>query len=287
MQYVCANMISLPAIKIVAGLSILAVGVLGGIVPLLAARLRASQRFFSFGNALAAGIFLGVGFTHLLPEAGELLAGFSDYPLSPLLAVAGVAILLWMDRLDFESAGRAGAGGTGERRRPVYPVIMLAALSIHSVIEGVALGLEPEVAASLWVMIGILLHKGSASFALMFSAHAAGLNASNLRAFLAVFVLTTPLGILFGAMVSSLVQGKSAELVAGVFYALAAGTLIYAAIMDVVDGEMGRNEDRAARFAGGALVGSNDVAVSVRDTDRPLKILLVLVGLCGMAALGV
>lgn len=287
MQYVCANMISLLALKVIAGLSILAVGVLGGVIPLLAARLRASQRFFSFGNALAAGIFLGVGFIHLLPEARELLAGFADYPLGPLLAVAGVAILLWIDRVNFESAGPAGAGGLGEQRRPVYPVIMLAALSMHSVVEGVALGLEPEVTASLWVVTGILLHKGSASFALMFSAHAAGLNTSNLRAVLAVFVLMTPLGILFGAMVASLLQGKSAELVVGVFYALAAGTLIYVAIMNVIDGEIGRNEDRTARFAGSALVGSDDVAVSVRDTDRPLKILLVLVGLCGMALLGV
>ena len=283
MQYVCANMISLPALKIIAGVSILAVGVLGGLIPLLAARWRASKRFFSLGNALAAGIFLGFGFIHLLPEARESLAGFADYPLGPLLAAAGVALLLWMDRVYFESTASAGADGSGGRRRPAYPIILLAALSIHSVIEGVALGLEPEVAASLWVVAGILLHKGSASFALMFSAHAAGLNASNLRAVLTVFVLMTPLGILFGATVSGLVQGESAELVAGVFYALAAGTLIHAAIMDVIDGE----KARTARFAAGALAGSDEVAMPTRDTDRLLKILLVLVGLSSMALLGV
>ncbi len=287
MQYVCANMISLLALKIIAGLSILAVGVLGGIIPLLAARLRASQRFFSLGNALAGGIFLGVGFTHLLPEAGEMLAEFTDYPLAPLLAAAGIAILLWIDRVYFESMGPAGGEESGGQRRPLYPMVMLAALSIHSVITGIALGLEPEVAASLLVMTGILLHKGSASFALMVSAHAAGLNTSNLRLVLTVFVLMTPLGILFGTTVSSFMEGENAELVEGVFNALAAGTFIYVAIMDVIGGEMGRIKDRMAHFVSSALMGSDDVDMPVRDRDRPLKFLLVLIGLGSMAVLGI
>ena len=287
MQYVSPDMISLFALKVIAALSILVVGILGGIIPLLAARLRASQRFFSLGNALAGGIFLGVGFTHLLPEAGEMLAGFTDYPLAPLLAAAGIAILLWIDRVYFESMGPADGEESGGQRRPLYPMIMLAALSIHSVITGIALGLEPEVAASLLLMTGILAHKGSASFALMVSAHASGLNASNLRLILAVFVLMTPLGILFGTTVSSLMQGENAELVEGVFNALAAGTFIYIAIMDVIGGEMGRIEDRMARFVNSALVESDDVDMPARDRDRPLKFLLVLVGLGSMAVLGI
>ncbi len=288
MQYVCSDMISLPALKIVAALAILGVGVLGGIIPLLAARMQASRRFFSLGNALAGGIFLGVGFTHLLPEAEEMLADFIDYPLGPLLAAAGIAILLWIDRVYFESMGAAGAGeSSGQRRLPVYPVVMLAALSIHSVITGIALGLEPEVAALLLVMTGILLHKGSASFALMVSAHAAGLNSASLRAILVVFVLMTPLGILLGATVSSLMRGESAALAEGVFNALAAGTFIYVAILDVIGGEMGRIEDRMARFVSSALAGSGDMDMPVRDRDRPLKFLLILVGLGSMAALGI
>ena len=287
MQYVCNIMSSLIALKIIAALSILAVGVLGGIIPLLAARLQASRRFFSLGNALAGGIFLGVGFTHLLPEAEEMLAGFTDYPLGPLLAAAGIAILLWIDRVYFESMGTVSGEESGEQRRPVYPMVMLAALSIHSVITGIALGLEPEVAASLLVMTGILLHKGSASFALMVSAHAAGLNTSNLRTVLTVFVLMTPLGIFFGTTVSSLMQGENAELIEGVFNALAAGTFIYVAIMDVIGGEMGRIDDRMARFVSSALVGSDDVDMPIRDTDRPLKFLLVLIGLGSMAVLGI
>ena len=287
MQYVYLVMDSLLTLKIIAAFSILGVGVLGGIIPVLAARRQSGRRFFSLGNALAGGIFLGVGFTHLLPEAEEMLAGFTDYPLGPLLAAAGIVILLWIDRVFFESMGAAGNPDSPEQRQPVYPVVMLAALSIHSVITGVALGLEPEVAASVLVMTGILLHKGSAAFALMVSAHTAGMNAARLRVMLTIFVLMTPLGILFGTSVSSLMGGESAELFEGVFNALAAGTFIYVAIMDVIDGEMGRIEDRMARFVSSALAGTDDVDMPVRDSDRLLKFLLVLLGLGSMALLGV
>ena len=54
---------SLLTIKVVAALAILAVGIVGGLIPLLAARRQAGRRFLSLGNALAGGIFLGAGFS--------------------------------------------------------------------------------------------------------------------------------------------------------------------------------------------------------------------------------
>ena len=88
---------SLFAIKVVAALAILVMGIIGGIIPLLVARHDTSRRFMSMGNALAGGIFLGAGFMHLLPEAGEALEGLIDYPLASLLAAVGVLVLLLID----------------------------------------------------------------------------------------------------------------------------------------------------------------------------------------------
>ena len=47
---------------------------------MLAARHHGSRRFLSLGNSLAGGIFLGAGFIHLLPEAGEALREHSSIP---------------------------------------------------------------------------------------------------------------------------------------------------------------------------------------------------------------
>ena len=47
--------------------------------------------------------------------------------------------------------------------QPIYPLLLLAVLSIHSIIADVALGLEFEVAVSMLIMLGMLFHKSSAA----------------------------------------------------------------------------------------------------------------------------
>ncbi len=275
-------------IKIMAGLGILAIGVIGGLIPLSVAERETRRRFFSLGNALAGGIFLGVGLMHLLPEANETLQGFYDYPLAALIAAMGMVLLLWVDRVLFEAvySGADASGQERPRRVPVYPLVLLIALSIHSLVAGIALGLEPEVATSLLVMIGILLHKGSAAFALVVSAHVAGKTARELGRLLWVFVLMTPLGIALGTLASGIFEGRAADLGAGVFNALAAGTFIYIAILDVIGAEMSTAKDRMARVASSALADEDDMTVSAKDRDRLPKFVLVVVGLGGMAILG-
>ena len=128
--------------------------------------------------------------------------------------------------------------------QPIYPVVLLVVLSIHSIIAGIALGLEAEVVASVLVMLGILFHKGSAAFALMVSVHASGAGKRRLWTVLTIFVLMAPLGIVLGTVGLSLLEGRVAMLIEGSFTALAAGTFIYVAILDVIDAEMSRIDDR-------------------------------------------
>ena len=280
-------MLTLLALKIVAAAAILVVGVVGGTIPLLAARHDASRRFFSLGNALAGGIFLGAGFIHLLPDAAEALEGVDAYPLAPLLAAVGVVVLLLIDRVLFETTRSVGAAQGGGTAQPIYPVVLLVVLSIHSIIAGIALGLEAEVAASVLVMLAILFHKGSAAFALMVSVHASGADKRRLRTVLTIFVVMTPVGIGLGAVGLSLLEGRAAMLIAGSFTALAAGTFIYVAILDVIDAEMSRLDDRVAHFVRSALIGTDDMPMPSQDTDRILKFVLVLGGLASMAVLGI
>ncbi len=280
-----SNAMSLLTIKGVAALAILLVAFLGGVIPFLAARRRHGRRFLSLGNSLAGGIFLGAGFIHLLPEAGEVLEEVAEYPVAPLLAATGVGMLLLLDRVVFEHL--APTEQAGKRRAPIYPLILLVVLSIHSVIAGVALGLESAIATSVIVMVGILCHKGSAAFALMASAASAGADRRRLWRILSIFALMTPGGIVLGTVASGLLAGPTAELLEGVFNALAAGTFIYVAILDVINVEMSRRDDRVARFVQSALSGDDDVAMPTADEDRVVKFVLIVVGLAGMAVLGI
>ena len=277
---------SLLAVKVLAAVAILVVGVAGGAIPLLAARHHSSHRILSLGNALAGGIFLGAGFLHLLPEASEALEGVIEYPLAPLLAAVGVCVLLLIDRVLLESARPKGSGREEETQQPIYPVVLLVVLSVHSVIAGIALGLEPELAASLLVMIAILCHKGSAAFALAVSVFASGADTRRVWRTLAIFVTMTPLGIAIGTGASSLLEGQVATLIEGSFNALAAGTFVYVAILDVISAEMSRTDDRVAHFIRSAMIGEDDVPMPEPDADRAFKFVLVVIGLASMATLG-
>lgn len=278
-------MTSLLAIKIAAIVAILAVAAVGGAIPILATRHHASHRFFSLGNSLAGGIFLGAGFIHLLPEAAELLSSVVEYPLAPLLAAVGVALLLLIDRVVLET--RVGPDQDKAKSRPIYPYVLLVVLSIHSATAGVALGLQSEAVTSLLVIVAILCHKGSAGFALVVSMVAAGAERRQLWTVLAIFASMTPLGIVLGTIASGLLEGPAAVLVEGSFNALAAGTFIYIAILDVINAEMSSADDRVAHFVRSAMVGDDDLPMPAQDTDRLLKFVLVVAGLLSMAAIGV
>ena len=162
---------SLLTFKLLAAIAILAVAVIGGVIPLMAARHDSSRRFFSLGNAFAGGLFLGVGFIHLLPDGMEKLEGIVEFPLAALLAAL--------------------------------------------------LGENEHIAA----------------------------------------------------------------LIEGSFNAIAAGTFIYVAAVEIIDAEMSTREMRLAKFVLRALAGDDDVPMPVRDTDRVVKFELIVVGISLMALL--
>ena len=277
--------LSLPAIKFIAAGSILAIALISGAIPMAAARFPGSQRFFSLGNAFAGGLFLGVGFIHLLPEGIEQLGEVVDYPLAALLAALGLAALLFIDRIVFDSR-HVRADADDAQGRSIYPLVLLLLLSIHSVIAGLSLGLESHASTALILALGIVLHKGSEAFALMVSSINAGFAANRRNALLGAFVAMTPVGILAGMLGANALHGDAAALVKGSFNALAAGTFIYIAILDIIDEEFSKKEVRTARFVMSTLTGDDDLPMPTKDHDRIFKFLLVIAGITLIAVIG-
>lgn len=220
--------------------AIFAAALVGGFVPMRMSR-QGGQRFFRLANAFAAGMFLGIGLLHMLPESAEILDGLVDYPLAPLLALLGLTILLSLDRIAFAERPQAQYSASSR------PWIVLAALSVHSLVVGVALGLEPEFIGSLAIFAAILIHKASDSFALIVNVHAEGVAVARQKAMLGFFSLVTPAGIAIGSAAASGVAGggAAAEAAAGSVGAFAAGTLVYIAIVVILDREFARHKAAA------------------------------------------
>lgn len=267
-------------VKVISFLAILAIAIVGGLIPLISAKYTNSERFFSLGNAFAGGLFLGVGFIHLLPEGIEMLSIYSEFPWGAVTATIGFAALLLIDRILFpESQVNASLSKSGTET--IYPYVLLAMLSIHSIVAGIALGLEEQIAGAITLLIGIVFHKGPAAFALILSTHMAGIHRSRQQAFLAFFCVMTPLGIVLGASSSVLFAASSNVygVMQGAFNAFAAGTFIYIAVIDIIDKELTTHQLELARYTVDAVTGEGDVPMPRRGDDRLGKFLLIVVGI--------
>ena len=232
-------------LKILSAFAIIAVGLIGGTIPIVAQRFENSRRFFSLGNAFAGGIFVGAALIHLLPDGAEKLETISGYPLAGLLAAMGLALLLLIDRVAFSHQDLEeqldGAGSAS-------PYVLTIILSVHSIIAGTSLGLETHISTSVVILLAILFHKGSAAFALMVSLHTAGTSPGRQKRVLSLFVLMTPLGLLLGSIAAAALTGTTATLIEGAFDALAAGTFLYVAMLDIIDEELSIAEDKLMKF---------------------------------------
>ena len=106
----------------------------------------------------------------------------------------------------------------------------MIALSVHSVFEGLATGLEMNLQGVLNMAIAILVHKGAAASSLGISLVKSFPNDFRLARWLIfTFSIFTPLGVVLG-----MVLANAGGIYSIIFSSLAAGTFIYIACSEVI-----------------------------------------------------
>lgn len=230
---------------------ILAVGLTAGLAPVLTDAKARYERFFSLGNALGGGVFLGAGLIHLLPDAidnfGTLLGPGLTYPLASLICAAGFLVVLLIEKVIVGVDEDRFADAIGQNA--FAPYVLALVLSVHSVIVGIALGMESQAVTSAALFLAIMAHKGVAAFALGTSLRRGGIARARSTGLIAMFASMTPLGIVLGAHAGTVLTNNGAQWFEGVFDALAAGTFLYIAVMDIVQDEFSIGEDVKLKFA--------------------------------------
>jgi zinc transporter 1/2/3 len=230
---------------------ILLTGLTGGLLSLWLASSKRSERIFSLGNALAGGIFLGAGLIHMLPDAQ---AGFSAYapaasfPWVFLICALGFLLVLLLEKVVLHHHDAVAASEQHDPGRAVYPYVLTLVLSVHSIITGIALGTEKTLGLALVILIAVLAHKGSAAFALGVSLCRAEVPRPRLLRIVGFFCLMTPLGIVLGSGMTALMSGPAEQLATSVFDALASGTFLYVALIDILEQEFAHPEARRLKF---------------------------------------
>ncbi len=236
-------------LKIIAILLIMFVAFLGGYFAFKIKKSKNNNLYFSLGNTFAAGIFLGAGLIHMLPDASE---GFkavvdSDFPFAPFIASLGFFLILFIEKImvnekDISSKQKI-------MKSESYPYILISILSIHSIIAGIALGTENQIGQSIIITIVILAHKGSAAFALAISMLKSGLQKKSIIKLVVLFSFMTPFGIMIGTFISNILSGDASGFSIALFDALAAGTFLYVAIMDIFQEEFNQRKDTLLKLS--------------------------------------
>ncbi|KAJ6227024.1 zinc transporter zip1 [Anaeramoeba flamelloides] len=266
------------------------------------------ETLFSYGEVFAAGVFLGGGLFHMIPEAHEGLSGGheshdSHFHLAFFYALLCFVVLLYIDKafiptlvlwdlkrkrkrkrkgesmekeiekekgfsneddlaligketskeLDFENKdiesdkgstneaednrGKAGhhhimvPHGTRDEKETqgkVISIVLVLALTIHSLLAGMSLGVAKKTGA-LAIMIALLSHKAFEAFALGVALVKGFGNQLKYLIFCAlIFVFSTPLGIVIGLLLHGINQEAKS-----IVMALAGGSFLWCALAEI------------------------------------------------------
>lgn len=175
----------------------------------------------SLAENFTKGILLGIALFDLLPAAAQI---FIENQYSGVYAyiIAGLIVLLLslVKYCHFRIKPHIQQLDT--------PCLLTALLlSIHSLLEGSALGLSTNQHIALLLGISILIHKGTVAFALALILTHSQLRIWKAGLVLIGFALMTPLGILLGNSANA----DQASLLLAIFNTLAATALIYIALL--------------------------------------------------------
>eukprot|EP01129_Flabellula_baltica_P007055 TRINITY_DN2706_c0_g1_i1.p1 TRINITY_DN2706_c0_g1~~TRINITY_DN2706_c0_g1_i1.p1 ORF type:complete len:321 (-),score=50.97 TRINITY_DN2706_c0_g1_i1:53-1015(-) len=220
------------------------VSMAGGLLPL---KVTTSRRWLSIGNALSGGVFISAGVLHMLMES---VVGFEEIGYSSnvpmLLFIGGILLPLFFENVVMSSGDNHhdiflnNAHEGIEGNFGVYLIMVM--LSVHSLVEGFALGVQDDMEDTTAILIAILSHKFFAAFALGVSlVKKSTVSVQRVIHLVTVFSLTTPIGIGLGLTLSAVLQGAVASFLSEALKAFAAGTFVYVALVEVILAEFGHS----------------------------------------------
>eukprot|EP00356_Strombidium_inclinatum_P012266 CAMPEP_0170502182 /NCGR_PEP_ID=MMETSP0208-20121228/40692_1 /TAXON_ID=197538 /ORGANISM="Strombidium inclinatum, Strain S3" /LENGTH=120 /DNA_ID=CAMNT_0010781103 /DNA_START=420 /DNA_END=779 /DNA_ORIENTATION=+ len=110
------------------------------------------------------------------------------------------------------------------------PFVILIGLGVHSIFEGISVGLSNNLESTLMMAIAIVLHKGAAGMSLGISMVKTFPDDERFISWMMLLFATfTPVGVTVGWLLSD-----SSDMTELVFSCLAAGTFLYIACSEVI-----------------------------------------------------
>jgi solute carrier family 39 (zinc transporter), member 1/2/3 len=214
--------------KTIVAILIFSIAVLAALLPKQFLDHHKGSRHLS--DSITNGIFLGTAMFHMLPDAQETFhtLGIHHYLLYTFLFCVAGLLLMQLVKHTAKYLQRT------DDSMNLNATIVLIALSLHSLIEGAALGVNTTIANTFVVFIAILAHKSCDSFALAATLRRYRILINQQTPFILIYATMTPIGIGIASTTISLLSNEVGATVAASLSALAAGTFIYIGTIDVM-----------------------------------------------------
>lgn len=225
-----------PVVASVAAYSfvILLGALLGALVVVFTQRVTRLVMFLAF----AAGVMLGAAFFHMLPEAFH----GGGYPAFTLLP-AGFVFLLVLER-NFLSHTCEEPLNCTEHAHHGLGFTAFVGLSLHTIIDGVALGSAVQEGVGLMAFIAIVSHKVPSSLSLASILKSEGRRTPTILSYAVFYGLMVPVGAGLYFISNAALQ---IEKLSPWALAFSAGTFLYIAVSDLLPHVSRHGKERQGR----------------------------------------
>ena len=216
-------------------IAILLSALVGGFFPLAKPKEVQGAAGFPRGEAFASGVFLALSLLMMLPSSFAIFRQALpsvEYPVSSIIAVSAFLILLAIEHQTGKVVHQRGTqSGKPEAdvAPAIIPLLLTGMIAAPSFFLGMALGVSDGTQARL-IFIAIILHKGTAGFALAMNMVRSTLTRRQAALLLLAFAIMTPAGLVLGGVARDL-QPEWLPLFKGCVLALGAGTFLYMGIL--------------------------------------------------------
>jgi len=159
------------------------------------------------------------------------------------------------DSLSYEPSAGSSKSSKKSKRKVVTSLrsfLMVLALSIHSIFEGMAIGLE-ETQTGVWkLFLAVSIHATAILFCIGTEMIAINTTRCRIVMYMVVLSVVTPIGVLIGIIVTIHMDQASGEqiLIIGVLQGLAGGTLLYITFFEVLA------RDKLSKYGMSGLLGA-------------------------------
>lgn len=226
-----------------------------------------NSNFSSIVYCVCGGVFLGVSLLDLLPDSREavtnalnMLKVHPEYPIAEFMIGIGLLLVMLIENVMFVCLQKSNARNSNREQNQepghceldskvtVYRMfILVVTLSVHSVFEGLAIGLQDSVSTLTQLAIAIAIHKAVIAFGVglpLFETLGV-LDKLKTAVFCAmIFCAASPIGCYIGAFITekSYEENVGSDIAKAVLQCLATGTFLYVTFMEVIPKEFSHHE---------------------------------------------